>query len=325
MGIGSADTTKPTMPMSVLQEEVLRMLDRQMEEWDLAARNYEALNHVLTHEVLLGDTTIRVQYNPARSVSTAAKVDKESIKQRPCFLCQDHLPSEQLRLSFGDRYLILCNPYPIFRRHLTIPACEHVPQCIQSRLADMLELSRHLPDFTLFYNGPRCGASAPDHLHFQAASWGDMPVDREVESHIKPLLEDKEACLYTLHLGSRNGFVIRSSSISAITQMFEKICLWLPVPAVGEEPMMNLFVHYEKQGWKVVMFVRKSHRPWQYAAAEPEHFLSSPGAADLGGVFITVREADFHRADAAVINDIYQQVCFSIEEVEMQMEKKIGK
>lgn len=311
--------------MSVLQEEVLRMLDRQMEEWDLAARNYEALNHVLTHEVLLGDTTIRVQYNPARSVSTAAKVDKESIKQRPCFLCPDHLPSEQLRLSFGDRYLILCNPYPIFRRHLTIPACEHVPQCIQSRLADMLELSRHLPDFTLFYNGPRCGASAPDHLHFQAASWGDMPVDREVESHIKPLLEEKETSLYTFSLGSRNGFVIRSSLIPDAVSMFEKLCTWLPVSIEDEEPMMNLFVHYEKQAWSLLVVVRKKHRPWQYTAAEPDRFLSSPGAADLGGVFVTVRESDFNRADALLINDVYQQVCFSARELEMQLAKKIGK
>lgn len=140
--------------MSTLQDEVLRMLERQLKEWSLAARNYEALNQVMTHEVSLGDTTVRVQFNPARSVSTAAKVDKESIRLRPCFLCPDHLPSEQLRLSFQNRYLILCNPYPIFHKHLTIPACEHAPQRIQTRLADMLELSRLLPDFTLFYAEP---------------------------------------------------------------------------------------------------------------------------------------------------------------------------
>ena len=172
MGTGSQNTTKQTGLMRrTLQEEVLRMLDRQKKEWGLAARNYEVLDHVLIRELSLGDALVRVQYNPARSVSTTAKVDKDAVKQRPCFLCPDHLPSEQLRLPFGDRYLILCNPYPIFRHHLTIPACEHTPQRIQSRLADMLELSRQLPDFTLFYNGPRCGASAPDHFHFQAVPW----------------------------------------------------------------------------------------------------------------------------------------------------------
>lgn len=311
--------------MSALQDEVLRMLERQLKEWSLAARNYEALNQVVTHEVSLGDTTVRVQFNPARSVSTAAKVDKESIRLRPCFLCPDHLPSEQLRLSFQNRYLILCNPYPIFHRHLTIPACEHAPQRIQTRLADMLELSRLLPDFTLFYNGPRCGASAPDHAHFQAASWGDMPIDRETDTHTRLLLERKDASLYALHLGSRNGFVIRSSSIPEAVGLFDSLCSWLPVPAEGEEPMMNLFVHADESGWRLTVLVRRCHRPWQYTAAEPERFLSSPGAADLGGVFITVRESDFRRADATMIDDIYQQVCFRAEELERQIAEKIGK
>ena len=252
-------------------------------------------------------------------------MDKDAVKQRPCFLCPDHLPSEQLRLPFGDRYLILCNPYPIFRHHLTIPACEHTPQRIQSRLVDMLELSRQLPNFTLFYNGPRCGASAPDHFHFQAVPWGDMPVDQEIETHTKLLLVEKETSLNTFSLGSRNGFVIRSSLIPDAVSMFEKLCTWLPVSIEDEVPMMNLFVHYEKQAWSLLAVVRKKHRPWQYTAAEPDRFLSSPGAADLGGVFVTVRESDFNRADALLINDVYQQVCFSARELELQIAKKIGK
>ena len=208
----------------------------------MAARNYEALDHVLIRELSLGDALVRVQYNPARSVSTTAKVDKVAVKQRPCFLCPDHLPSEQLRLPFGDRYLILCNPYPIFRHHLTIPACEHTPQRIQSRLADMLELSRQLPDFTLFYNGPRCGCFCSRSFPISRLCLGvDMPVDPEIETHTKLLLAEKETSLNTFSFGSRNGFVIRSSLIPDAVSMFEKLCTWLPVSIEDKEPMMNHF------------------------------------------------------------------------------------
>ncbi len=310
--------------MSALQEEVLRMLDRQMEEWELAARNYGALEQALTHELPVDGASVRVQYNPARTASTTAGTDKEAVGRRPCFLCPDHLPPGQLRLPFG-RYLVLCNPYPIFRRHLTIPACGHAPQRIRPRLRDLLELSRQLPGFTLFYNGPLCGASAPDHAHFQAVPWGDMPVDREWEAHARLLSAGGGMSLYLLCLGGRNGFAVRSSSMPDAASMLGRICSWLPVPPGEEEPMMNLFAHYGGQYWELLVIARKRHRPWQYAAEGADRFLSSPGAADVGGVFVTVRESDFCRADASLISDIFRQVCFSAEEVETFMAKNRDK
>jgi ATP adenylyltransferase/5',5'''-P-1,P-4-tetraphosphate phosphorylase II len=160
----------------VSQEQVNGLISRQMNDWSLAGNNYAALAGVKVKRFEVNGREVQVQFNPARIVSSAAKVDDKSLSERRCFLCAANRPVEQEGLAWGDLYTILVNPFPIFPRHLTIPSNNHKPQRIKGRIGDMLGLAADLHDFVIFYNGPKCGASAPDHCHFQAGSKGLMSL-----------------------------------------------------------------------------------------------------------------------------------------------------
>lgn len=315
MGTGRPHPSKQCT-MSDLQEKVKLLMKQQMEQWELAKKNYEALQRVQTRSFDIDGFQIKVQFNPARVVSTAAATDKVSIQQRRCFLCPNHLPEAQLRLPVLQHYQILCNPYPIFPQHLTVPALEHAPQRIGQRSGDLLELAALLPDFTLFYNGPQCGASAPDHAHFQASPFGWMPLDRETDRFRVPVIEMDGVQIFQLTGYLRNGFVLCATSNEALRKGFDRLYHLLPMPSDAEEPRMNLFAHRQGDMTQLVVIPRKSHRPWQYfPEAGEEQFLTSPGAADIGGLFITVRPQDFERISAPLLRDIYQQVCLSDAEI----------
>lgn len=308
-------------------EEAGRLLQEQLKQWPLAEANYRALRSVETRSYDLGGFTIRTQYNPARIVSSGAKTDARSIEKRPCFLCPHHLPKEQIKLSFKlqEEYLLLCNPYPIFTEHFTIPTVAHQPQNIASRLDDFLQISRRLDKYTLFYNGPKSGASAPDHAHFQAVSSYEMPLDEETEvahaSRENILIDTEEGSLSLLTHYARNGFVIRTKSLEQAKTFLILLC-----NAVnnGEEPDMNLFCRYRNEMWQIVLILRKAHRPWQYAAQGEEQILTSPGAADMGGLFITPRREDFDKITVSLLRDIYGQVCYNEEEMEAFRDKIIA-
>ena len=298
--------------------QAIDLLAKQRFTWPLVERNYKLLEKVQLKSFDMGGFTIRVQFNPARIISSGAKVDTQSIKARKCFLCLGNLPIEQERLPFGLRYLILCNPYPIFPQHFTIPSREHVPQSILPRIDDFLELTRRLAPLTLFYNGPRCGASAPDHAHFQAVTRGIMPIDEEILRQIstsQPVKEIQDASLYLLTKYLRNGFILKASTQESAYRLFKEIYTALPIPPEESEPMMNLFGSYIEHQWILTLIPRKRHRPWQYKAEGDDHLLSSPGAADIGGLFITPLEEDFHKINPDLLRDVYQQVCLSDEEV----------
>ena len=162
-----------------MKEKVARLLSEQLSEWPLAQTNYQALNAVCVKELHVGEIAYKVQYNPARIASSGAKTDVQSIQARKCFLCASNRPAEQRGIPFKEHYEVLVNPYPIFPKHLTIPDTTHTEQVIEGRIHEMLELAQALPDFTIFYNGPRCGASVPDHMHFQAGSRGFMPIETD--------------------------------------------------------------------------------------------------------------------------------------------------
>ena len=162
-----------------MNNNIKQLIEGQINHWPLAHSNYKALQQVQTKEFTVNGHHYRVQFNPARIVSSGAQVDAQSIRQRPCFLCAHHRPKEQNSLPFGRHYELLVNPFPIFPKHLTVPDVCHVEQHISGRYADLLCLARLLTDFTVFYNGPRCGASAPDHLHFQAGSRHFLPIEEE--------------------------------------------------------------------------------------------------------------------------------------------------
>lgn len=158
-----------------LNNQLKSLLTEQKENWELARTNFAGLKTVRTKSFNFGDFEVKVQFNPARIVSSGAKVDAKTIAERKCFLCTENRPAEQTAVDAGD-YLVLVNPFPIFPEHFTIPRKEHVDQQIKPYFADMLELAEALDDYLIFYNGPRCGASAPDHMHFQAGTKNFLPL-----------------------------------------------------------------------------------------------------------------------------------------------------
>ena len=159
--------------------KIEKLFSDQLSSWELAKNNYTALSRVKVKELDVNGTHYKVQFNPTRIVSSAAKVDTKSIQERKCFLCPANLPAVQRGLPFKENYQILVNPFPIFPKHLTVPALEHVDQRIKNRFGDMLDLATYAQDYVVFYNGPKCGASAPDHVHFQAGNKGFLPLEQE--------------------------------------------------------------------------------------------------------------------------------------------------
>nr|MDA3817734.1 DUF4922 domain-containing protein [Prolixibacteraceae bacterium] len=177
---------------------VEKLYRSQLDSWPLAAGNYLKLNETLKRTLQFGNFSIDIQHNPGRLRSTCASTHEKAIKERPCFLCVENLPAEQKGFVMLDKYLVLVNPYPIFKQHLTISDLNHTGQLIQNRVADMLKMAEKLNNFTLFYNGPDCGASAPDHNHFQAVPKQTLPADREYEQ----LLDNNARCLKQEKKGS---------------------------------------------------------------------------------------------------------------------------
>lgn len=291
------------------------LLTEQLASWETARRNYAALSGVRVKELNVRGIPYKVQFNPARIVSSAAKVDAASIRERTCFLCPAHLPPEQKGIPFGGHYQILVNPFPIFPRHLTVAETEHTEQRIASRFADMLDLAEALTEYTLFYNGPRCGASAPDHAHFQAGSRGFMPIEQEWRKRAADkVARCGQAVLWHMDDAPRTTLVIDSASKADAVRLFDTLYRSLPLKPGEEEPMMNVLALYESGRWTVFVFPRRQHRPACYTAEGDARLLSSPASVDLGGVFILPVERDFQRITADDVARILSEVCLSPEE-----------
>lgn len=294
-----------------MNETIQKFLTEQLADWETARNNYAALAGVQVRELNVCGVRYKIQFNPARIVSSGAKVDAKSIQERKCFLCPANLPAQQKGIPFGGHYQILVNPFPIFPRHLTIPDLNHTPQRIEGRLEDMMELARQLTDFTIFYNGPRCGASAPDHAHFQAGNRGFMPIEADWKNQIAGRIADYgKATLYYLNDQPRTTLVIQSSDMASANHLFSLICRLLPEQPEGE-PMLNLLAMYDEGVWTLFVFPRAKHRPACYTAEGDARLLSSPASVDLGGVFITPVEADFHKISPAIMEQILSEVCLS--------------
>ena len=199
----------------------------QLSRWPLACDNFRALKNVKVRDLDAGGLTVKLQFNPARIISSAAKLDKADIAKRRCFLCRDNRPAEQSMVKFEGRknkkYHILVNPYPIFPDHLVIASARHTDQSIWRRYIDMLDLARKYDGFTFFYNGPKSGASAPDHHHFQAAPKGLIPlcedVDRSAES-LNYVTSVQDASLYHYRKFTTGVFVIRSETAKSAAKLF---------------------------------------------------------------------------------------------------------
>lgn len=295
-----------------MNQTIHNLINEQLTSWETARNNYEALSTVKVKELDVNGVLYKVQFNPARIVSSGAKVDAKTIKERKCFLCPANLPPVQKGVPFKEHYNILVNPFPIFPRHLTVPEQAHVDQRIATRIEDMLDLAKALTDYVIFYNGPKCGASAPDHAHFQGGNKGFLPIEKDWKNQIgEKVVDYGQATLWAQNDAPRATLVIESASKEDAVRLFDIIYRSLTVKPGEEEPMMNVLALYEDSKWVVFVFPREKHRPACYTAEGEANLLSSPASVDLGGVFITPVEKDFLKITAEDIAQILSEVCVS--------------
>ena len=285
------------------------LYDEQKKTWPMLAEACSNLSSIKTRKLSGENYNVYLQYNPARAVSSGAAVDAESIKSRPCFLCQENLPMEQKGILYKNQYLVLCNPAPIFKNHFTIVSLRHEPQEITSSLTSLLELASDAsPEYAVLYNGPACGASAPDHFHFQMIPPNDLPFLRG----LKKMLPIKEKSLVRCgrwEILDRSVIFLESKNAELLTGQFLRLMkLTGEIYKTNDEPMVNVICDYSSNRWRLIVFLRQKHRPDDYFAKGENRIFVSPGAIDMAGVIITPHMDDYNRLDCNTIRDIYQEV-----------------
>jgi hypothetical protein len=255
---------------------------------------------------------------PHRIASTSARVDARSIEKRSCFLCPENLYPQEKALAYREDYFILCNVSPIFDYHVVITHRDHVPQQLNVHFHRALALARDLaPHFVVIYNGPRCGASAPDHLHFQAFPRENLPLESQVwrdqsrHGH-EILIESDEIRIAAPRGFSRNFLIFESRESDVLAKRFHQTlgALSEVEDSIGE-PMINLIMEYREGTWRLILFPRGKHRPQCYYGGQDGQLLISPGAIDMAGVFIIPRKKDYHKVSPRILRDIYQDVTLS--------------
>lgn len=295
------------------------LLLQQKGVWEMLRTGYETLQSVRTRAFEFDGFQIKVQFNPGRLISTVAKVDATSIKERKCFLCTQNLPPAQRGIPCDGEFLVLCNPFPIFPEHFTISSLRHTPQLIRNSFATLLHLTRELGTrYTVLYNGPRCGASAPDHLHFQAGNRSYLPIDAEYEAMKQNgaswLAQSGSLRACSIENCLRRHITLESSDAELLQRAFGALYeVFQDGGPAGEEPMLNILGFYTNAEWRVHFFPRAKHRPAFYFKEGDQKLLISPAAVELGGICTTPREQDFERVTREHIVDMYNEVCVSAE------------
>ncbi len=287
---------------------ISRFFNRQMEKWADARHRFRDLKHVETHQL---SDQLKVQWNPARIVSTGAKIDKKTLGDRPCFLCDKNRPKEQISKQIDERFLLLVNPFPILPIHFTIPARKHQPQSIYKNYGEMHRFLSLHSELMVFYNGPKCGASAPDHLHFQAGTSGILPLQANWQrlsrnlTDIISLNDDEKIAL--IHDFVVPAFVIISKSEDSDEALFQRLYKSMPVRGDETEPMMNIIAWRKGDEYISVVIPREKHRPEAYFAEGDALMMVSPGALDMSGLIITPREEDFRKLTEESATAILQE------------------
>ncbi len=304
---GGGDT--PFLTLSTLCRQ---LVDWQRESWVEFKNACDSLRNTNTRDIKCSGFSIRLMYNPGRSVNTLAAVTPDEISERPCFLCVNNLPAEQMAIMYGDDFLILVNPRPILPFHLTVAHRTHRPQSVYDSMTDFLRITQDIgPDFAMLYNGPRCGASAPDHLHFQAVPSGEMPIEKDL------LLREKFSVLSeTDHTTVSSGrglgreiIVIEGSNAGAVCAAFRELADALRTETGhNDEPMINIIGHYIDNNFSLAVFPRRAHRPAAFFREDTQKIMVSPAVMEMGGMIVTPSETDFNRLDAQTIESIYREV-----------------
>ena len=295
---------------------ISRFFNRQLEKWDDARHRFRDLKHVETKKL---SEEVRLQFNPARIVSTGAKIDKKTLGERPCFLCDKNRPKEQMSQQIDERFHLLVNPFPILPVHFTIPARKHQPQAIYKNYGEMHRFLSLHSELMVFYNGPKCGASAPDHLHFQAGTSGILPLQanwqrlsRNLTDVISLNDEEKIAVVRDFIVPA---FVIISKSEESDETLFHRLYKSMPMRGDETEPMMNIIAWRKEDEYISVVIPREKHRPEAYFAEGDAQVMVSPGALDMSGLIITPREEDFHKLTEESATTILQECGISTEKM----------
>ena len=288
----------------------------QLDTWDEIRQRYEALKHVGLKQLGLR----QLQYNPARMVSTGAQIDRQTIAQRACFLCEKNRPEEQLTIDLGDDFELMVNPFPVLPMHFTIVRKTHVPQTILENYTEIYRLLELFPELFVFYNGPMSGASAPDHMHFQAGIGQELPlmtVLRKLEKERQVLIKQGNgSSLSMFNTVSFNAFVIKSKAQETEMTLFKQLYAAMPVREGEKEPRMNIVAWRDGSEDVIVVLPRDNHRPACYFEEGDRRMVISPGALDMAGLIITPREEDFNRMSEDKLISILKEV--SIKEKDME-------
>jgi len=310
-------------------EQSKKLLEDQKRSWQLLNDNYKNLSANKLRSFEFDNVKVDVQFNPARIISSSADVSDVAVKSRKCFLCLNNLPTEQIGLAYGKNFVILSNPYPIFDEHLTISKINHVQQTLIGNFTELLNITRDLgKHFTVFYNGPKCGSSAPDHMHFQAVTKNKIPVEVEFDKMVnkfhREVLRNKkiEVRFFEEHL--RYFISIESRDKGELLFVFKSlISAFRKISPPHEEPLLNVLANYQENIWRLILFPRSRHRSTHFFETWEKQLLISPAAVDMGGLLIVPREEDFNKITSKDVIEIYRQVTLSKEYFEF-LKKKIG-
>jgi Domain of unknown function (DUF4922) len=308
-----------------LEARVAALIDQQREAWTLLRQGCEAFAEIETKRVRVEESEVVIQHNPRRIRSTGASVDKAAVGNRPCFLCADNLPPEEKGIACGDDLVILCNPFPVLDRHLSIVHREHVPQQIEGNVESLLSLAHELgSSYFVLYNGPECGASAPDHLHFQACSRDLLPIEENLYEDEPVMAEDCNYCeetarnsfeLFTLGGCGRSVVVFRGGNRAEVGHWVYEVIRELASQTDKPEPLINIVCTYDPRIWTVYLFPRAKHRPASFYADGEERLVVSPGAIDMAGVVVVPEREHFDKIDGERVSAIFKEVSMNDETV----------
>ncbi len=296
---------------------VQELYDSQLAEWEEFRKRVDDLERMELHEFKFGSFSVFAQYNPARECSTNAKLDAKSISQRKCFLCEENRPAIQKGILLNDAegkpsgFSAFVNPFPILKGHLTIINERHQPQAILPHIQNFITFCKELPDFVVFYNGPACGASAPDHLHFQAVFKKQLPFEKDWKCATKRNLSETDGSTMEQWTNyGRNVIHIHGKNANAVESHFSQIYKQYQMFGNDDntEPKMNLFGFFEDETYHLLVFPRKTHRPSQFYAEGEKQIMISPGAIDIAGIIVLPRKKDFDAMSKKIIEDVFAQV-----------------